>query len=593
MIRRRSSARIEIDAARADIAAALTDIAALPDARKTAGRRLGQESRRARGGHCGEPANRRRRARGAQQAGLAMIRIVLFLIVVGALSLGVAWLADRPGDVVITWQGLRIETSLMVLAAAVLAAMVVLALIWSLIRAILRSPFVLARHLHHRRGVRAYEAISNGLIAVGAGDIDAAQKHSAAVNRLAPGEPLALLLSAQSAQLAGDRDGAERSFRAMASRADTKALGLHGLFIEARRRNDPAGARAYAEEAVRTAPSLGWASRAVLESLCRDGDWAGALALLERNMRTFERTIYRRLRAVLLTARAHAIEDTDRGSAKAFALEAAETRARRWCRRRRSPAGCLAEGGQLRKANRVIDSAWRANPHPELAQAYAELRSGDSARDRLKRIEALAKQSARPYRRRAGDCARRARRAGIRQGARSARALSRRADQTHRFADGGTRTRRAQRRRPRPRMAGARAARRAGSGLDRRRPCLRSLAGGIAGDRAARCLRMARAAHRDGERAGDRAGAEPAAPDRNCAPAAGRKRRGAAPKRRGASSRGLAPSRRPRSRNRGRSPNRSRSSRLSTSPDDPGPEAVEESEPPAEPETGGWRKIFG
>ena len=62
-----------------------------------------------------------------------MIRVVFFLIVVGALALGAAWLADRPGDVVVTWQGLRIETSLMVLAAAILAAMAVLALIWSLV----------------------------------------------------------------------------------------------------------------------------------------------------------------------------------------------------------------------------------------------------------------------------------------------------------------------------------------------------------------------------------------------------------------------------------------------------------------------------
>ena len=38
----------------------------------------------------------------------------------------------------------------------------------------------------------------------------------------------------------------------MAGRADTKALGLHGLFIEARRRNDRASAQAYAEEAART-----------------------------------------------------------------------------------------------------------------------------------------------------------------------------------------------------------------------------------------------------------------------------------------------------------------------------------------------------
>jgi HemY protein len=318
-----------------------------------------------------------------------MTRIVLFLIVVGALSLGVAWLADRPGDVVIVWQGLRIETSLLVLGAGLIAALAVLLAIWSLIRFILRSPGLLSRHMQHRRGLRAYEAISNGLIAVGAGDIDAAQKHAAAINRLAPSEPLALLLNAQSAQLSGDREGAERTFRAMASRADTKPLGLHGLFIEARRRNDTAGARAYAEEAVRTAPTLGWARRAVLESLCRDGDWAAALLLLERNMRTFERRIYRRLRAVLLTARAHAIEDSDRDGAKAYALEAQKLDPTL------VPAAALAgrllaEGGQLRKAGRVIDSAWRANPHPELAQAYAELRSGESARDRLKRIEALA-----------------------------------------------------------------------------------------------------------------------------------------------------------------------------------------------------------
>ncbi len=322
-----------------------------------------------------------------------MIRVVLFLVVVGALAVGAAWLADRPGDVVVTWQGLRIETSLMILAAALLAAMAVLAAIWTTVRAVLRSPIILGNLLRNRRGVRAYEAISHGLVAVGAGDIAAAQKHSAAVNRIAPGEPLALLLNAQSAQLAGDSEGADRAFRTMASRPDTKALGLHGLFHEARRRNDLTNARAYAEEAARALPALGWASRAVLEARCRDGDWAGALALLERNVRTLEKSTYRRLRAVLLTARAHALEHTDRGSAKSFALEANRI-APTFVPAAALAGRLLAEGGQLRKASRVIDSAWRANPHPELAQAYAELRSGESARDRLKRIEALAKRVA-------------------------------------------------------------------------------------------------------------------------------------------------------------------------------------------------------
>jgi HemY protein len=321
-----------------------------------------------------------------------MIRVVFYLIVVGLLAYGVTALADRTGDVVVIWHGLQIKTSVTVLAVAFIAAVTVLYFLIGLIRTALRSHIIVRRHLHHRRGARAYDAISHGLIAVGAGDSERAHKFSADANRIAPSEPLTLLLRAQSAQLAGDRDGAEAAFRAMASRPDTKALGLHGLFVEARRCNDGVSAQAYAEEAARAAPSLGWAGKAVLEFRCKTGDWAGALLLLEQNRRMLDKATYRRQRAVLLTARALALEDSDRGNAKVFALEAnklAPTLV---------PAAVLAgrllaEEGQLRKASRILDSAWRAHPHPELAQAYAELRSGESARDRLKRIEALAKRA--------------------------------------------------------------------------------------------------------------------------------------------------------------------------------------------------------
>jgi len=321
-----------------------------------------------------------------------MIRIVLFLIAVGLLSWGVVLLADRPGDVVITWQGLRIETSLMMLGAAILVLMALVGFVWWLVRAVVRSPLVLSNMLRNRRGVRAYEAISNGLIAVGAGDIAAAHKFALEVNRIAPGEPLALLLTAQAAQLAGDRAGADRTFRAMASRADTKALGLHGLFVEAQRRNDPVGARAYAEEAARTAPTLGWAARAVLELRCAAGDWAGALALLEQNRRALDKADYRRQRAVLLTAQAIAGQESDRDHARLAVLEAVKL-APTLVPAAALAGRMLAEAGELRKASRIVAKAWRANPHPDLAQTYAELRFGDAARDRLARVEALTKKT--------------------------------------------------------------------------------------------------------------------------------------------------------------------------------------------------------
>ena len=99
----------------------------------------------------------------------------------------------------------------------------------------------------------------------------------------AANDPLALLLHAQSAQLDGDREGAQRAFRAMAEREDTRLLGLRGLFIEAQRADDPVAAVMVAEEALKLSPSSSWASHAVLGFCCAKGDWDGALKILDNN----------------------------------------------------------------------------------------------------------------------------------------------------------------------------------------------------------------------------------------------------------------------------------------------------------------------
>ncbi len=60
-----------------------------------------------------------------------MIRVVLFLLAVAVAALGFAWLADRPGEVAVTWLGYRIETSVMVAALAVVALVLVIVLLWA------------------------------------------------------------------------------------------------------------------------------------------------------------------------------------------------------------------------------------------------------------------------------------------------------------------------------------------------------------------------------------------------------------------------------------------------------------------------------
>jgi HemY protein len=130
-----------------------------------------------------------------------MIRVLIYLVIVALLAFGAVWLAERPGDVVITWQGERVETSVMVLMAAAAAVAVAAVMLWSIARAIVRSPDAVSRFLRNRRGVRAYQAVSHGLIAVGSGDARAAKRFTAEARRIAPSEPLTLLLSAQAAQL--------------------------------------------------------------------------------------------------------------------------------------------------------------------------------------------------------------------------------------------------------------------------------------------------------------------------------------------------------------------------------------------------------
>lgn len=324
-----------------------------------------------------------------------MIRVAFYLVAVGLLALGVAWFADRPGEVAVTWQGLRIETSVMVALVALAAITALSILLWSILRGVLRSPRQVSEFWQRRRSGQGHHAITKGLLAIGAGDAGLARKYASEANRLASGEPLTLLLGAQAAQLSGDRAAAERTFRKMTELEDTRLLGLRGLYVEAQRREDAAGARLYAEEAARLEPSLPWAGQAVLQFRCAAGDWQGALDIVERNRQSgaIDKDSYRRQRAVLLTGQAMTSEESDRDAARDAALEAVKL-APDLVPAAALAARFLSESGDIRKASRMIEKAWQTQPHPDLADAYAHIRLGDSARERLARVKRLNEKAA-------------------------------------------------------------------------------------------------------------------------------------------------------------------------------------------------------
>src|SRR5258708_29406228 len=132
-----------------------------------------------------------------------MVRVVAFIVLVFLLAACFAWLADRPGALVLTWQNYEIRASLMVAAVALLALIAALAAIGAVLRGVFNMPGMLGRFFGARRRERGYRALSAGMIAVGSGDVRAARRGAEEALALLGQEPLTLLLTAQAAQLAG------------------------------------------------------------------------------------------------------------------------------------------------------------------------------------------------------------------------------------------------------------------------------------------------------------------------------------------------------------------------------------------------------
>ncbi len=322
-----------------------------------------------------------------------MIRVLVFLAAILAAAVGLSWLADNPGTVNIEWPVLNLKAEPSVFQVVIgLALLVTTALAsWSLFRNIWNSPAAVGNVMNRRRQQRGLDALSSGMIAIGAGDRDTATRYAIQARKSLPNEPLTHLLRAQAAQLSGDKATSRRIFEAMLAAPDTEQLGLRGLFVEAQRENEPVAAKQFAERALHLNQKLAWASDALFDIQCKAADWDGALetlAIARRNSH-IEKGLADRRRAVLLTSLALNAEDGDPARALALAAEA-HGLAPDLVPAANLAGRMLAARGNTAKAAKILQKTWTRCPHPDLATAYAFARIGDSPRDRLERVKQLA-----------------------------------------------------------------------------------------------------------------------------------------------------------------------------------------------------------
>ena len=253
-----------------------------------------------------------------------MVKLLWRFLLLVLAAVAFAWLADRPEKISIQSPLHEIQVSLLVGVVFLCVALAALYFIWRLLQKIWRSPKTVRESLRFSKHRKAYESLSRGIIAAGAGDAQAAARHAAIAGDTLKNEPLVTLLNAQASQLKGDRDGVKRAFEDMSKSPDTELLGLRGLFAEAKQAGDWSAARKIAERALAKNARLPWASTAILQVQTAAKDWAAAASTIAQQAKAglLPRDEAAKKQAVLLCAQALADEDKDRNRAEALAQDA-------------------------------------------------------------------------------------------------------------------------------------------------------------------------------------------------------------------------------------------------------------------------------
>jgi HemY protein len=319
-----------------------------------------------------------------------VIRLATWIIGSLLLTALIAWLISLPGTALIEVAGYRMQPRLGMAAFLVAAGLALVVIAWSVLRRILDAPRYFAKLNRDRRRDLGVAALSDGFIALQAGDPNRARVLAREARANLPRNHAAQLLEARSDLAIGDMQSAREHYRALITNKKTAVAALAGLYEQARAQGRIDAALNFAQKAVALSPQTRWASDAVLTDLTRRGKWEEALARIstEAAVTRDEKTTRRRKQAVLEAAVARELAETEPLAALDHALVALKLVPDF------VPAALIAariqsNRGEVRRAMSLLRRVWRATSHPHIATLYANAQPGASAVDRLKRIREL------------------------------------------------------------------------------------------------------------------------------------------------------------------------------------------------------------
>jgi HemY protein len=307
---------------------------------------------------------------------LLWLGLRLFLLMVLAV-----FLSEHPGKAVIDWQNYRIETSVGALILLLLILLAFSTAVSRIFRDLLRLPDRWRFYRHAQTSKKGRQALVSGLVAVASGDAVTAQRLARQSEASIVDPVLSHLLTAEAMILAGDNDAAESQFELLLGRDDTRVIGHRGLIEVALAQGDWLKALARARRARSTMPRSLWLLGLLIDLSVRAGDWDEARQILEQAVRARVLTgpEARRRQLALYTGLGQRAEQTGNDKLALSLAEKALAEDIGFI-----PAALLAarlniRADRAKTAERVVERAWQAHPHGDLAAAWRQLAPLDPA----------------------------------------------------------------------------------------------------------------------------------------------------------------------------------------------------------------------
>lgn len=328
----------------------------------------------------------------------SLLKVFLFVLAVAGLAYGAGVLLETDGGVRIAFANQEFTLGPL---AAIIASVVLLIGLWILLKVIglfvatLRflngDETALSRYFDRNRERKGYQALSDGLLALASGEPRLALSRAQKAEKYLAKPELTTLLMAQASEAVGDTKRAGDAYKALLADERTRFVGVRGLLRQKLEEGDTDTALKLAEKAFSMKPRHVEVQDILLKLQADHADWKGARATLGAKLKAgaLPRDVYRRRDAVLALQEARTVFDEEASiEAREAAIEA----------NRLSPdlipaaamaARSLVAKGDKRGASRILKKAWAAQPHPDLAAAFAEIEPEETPAQRLKRFKLL------------------------------------------------------------------------------------------------------------------------------------------------------------------------------------------------------------